>query len=123
MSGALQMEIVQNGLVADSATADNAIATATIAATPNARFYLTGLIAQYSIAVALIKNITITYTPEGASAAVSIVIPWDFSKSFPCVIALPGIVHSAYNTAVTCALAASGTGGTTGRVYLFFSAM
>jgi hypothetical protein len=123
MSNAFQPQMIQNSLIADSTAVDNATATATAAAIDGARHYVAGVIAQFSVAVAAIKNITITYTPEGTTSAVSLVIPWDFSKAFPAIIALPGIVHGKYNTAVTAALGASGTGGTTGRVYLFYSVM
>ena len=105
-------EVLLNGDVRE-ATADNGTATLTKAATLAQRTFVGGIEAHYSAAVAAIKSITLTRTVAGAS--VSKVYLWDFAKG-PFVHNFPLLVHGDYNTAVTVALEASGTGGVIGTV-------
>ena len=112
-------QLLQNAKVADSTAVDNGTATATCATAAEERAYLTGFIASFSAAVALIKTITITYTGED-DVAKSIVIAWDFANG-PAIVSLPGICRAKTGGDITVALAASGTGGTTGRVYAFYA--
>ena len=113
-------QFILNSRVVDSGTADNATATATVAAGPGERAYLSGFIAAFSATVATVKNVTITYTPEGTSTSVSIVIPCTFTDQL-AIVPLPGLVHADYAGDITVALAASGSGGVTGRVYAFYA--
>ena len=106
------MSIQAQALIAGDATqssaVDNATATATIGATEGVTQRVLGVSADYSATVSAIKTITIT-------AKKTIVFRWDFTNGafhFALPAALPGDV----NTAVTVALEASGSGGTTGRV-------
>lgn len=114
------------GQHAESTDADNATATAT--ATPHTSgdglaygaLFLLGFSADFSAAVSAIKTITVTYTPPGAAATVDYVLRWDFSLG-PAVIPLPGVLTCARGTSATAALGASGTGGVTGKIHLFYA--
>ena len=113
------------GQHAESTDADNATATAT--ATPHTSgdgatgaLFLLGISADFSAAVSAIKAITVTYTPPGAAATVDYVLRWDFSLG-PAVIPFPGVLSCARGTVATAALAASGTGGVTGTIHLFYA--
>ncbi len=101
-------QVLLAGTATQSAAVDNAIATATIAATPAVIQRVLGVSADYSATVSAIKTITIT-------GKVTVVHRWDFTNG-PFHLALPGPIPGVVNTAVTVALEASGTGGTTGRV-------
>ena len=104
----IQAQILVAGDVTQSSAVDNATATATIGATEGVIQRVVGVSADYSAAVSAIKTITIT-------AKKTVVFRWDFSNGgfyLALPVALPGVV----NTAVTVALEASGSGGTTGRV-------
>jgi hypothetical protein len=105
-----QAEMILNGAAVQSATADNAIATVTLAATQGVRHFIAGIDADYSVAVALIKTITLKF-----GATTVFVWRWDFSKG-PFQRNFPVAVHGDYNQAVTVELEAAGNGGQTGRV-------
>ena len=100
------------GRVVQSAAADDAIATATVAAIEGVTHLVLGVQAQYSLAVTAIKTITLTV------GGVATVFRHDFTNgafayNFP--VALGGDP----NVAVTCALEASGTGGTNGEAVVW----
>ena len=120
-----RQQVFLAGQHAESTDADNATATAT--ATPHSsgsalaegQLYLLGISADFSAAVSAIKAITVTYTPPGATVAITYVLRWDFSLG-PAVIPFPGVLACARGTTATAALAASGTGGVTGTIHLFY---
>lgn len=119
-------QVFTAGQHAESTDADNATATAT--ATPHTGsqdgaagcLMLTGVSADFSAAVSAIKAVTVTYTPPGATVAIDYIIRWDFSLG-PCIVPFVGVLSCARGTSATAALAASGTGGTTGRIHLFYA--
>lgn len=121
-----RQQVFLAGQHAESTDADNATATAT--ATPHSSgdgqaigaLFLLGISADFSAAVSAIKAITITYTPPGSASTVDYVLRWDFSLG-PAVIPFPGVLACERGTTATAALAASGTGGTTGKIHLFYS--
>lgn len=121
-----RQQVFLAGQHAESTDADNATATATATAhslaanASEGQLILTGFSADYSAAVSAIKTITVTYTPPGAAATVDYVLRWDFSLG-PAVIPLPGPITCARGTNATAALEASGTGGTTGKIHLFYA--
>lgn len=53
------------------------------------------------------------------STTIGAPIRWDFTNG-PLIMALPGILRSAESEGISAELEASGTGGTTGRVQLFY---
>lgn len=110
-------ELIANSTVTASTDVDNGLSTATAAAGVGVVHRAVGIAADYSAAVAAIK--TITLKTGGTSRWI---LRWDFAKG-PYVGSVPGIVSSAIagNEAMTVELAASGTGGTTGRVHLFYT--
>jgi hypothetical protein len=110
----INAEGILNGDVVDSGDANNAVATASKAATLAQRHFALGFFAAYSVAVALIKTITFK---RGSTTV--FILRWDFSKG-PCCLPLPSICHGDYNQAISVELEASGTGGTNGRVQLFY---
>ena|SRR5207248_11725867 len=112
---AAPQELILNGDVVQSAAADNAIATASKAATANARHFVSGIAADYSVAVALIKTVTLKL-----GGVAKLIYRWDFSKG-PFLHNFPVPIHGDYNAAVSVELEASGTGGTTGRVAFWVS--
>ena len=109
-------EILLNGDVVESAGADNATATAAKAATQATRHFIGGIEAHYSATVSAIKTITVTRTVAGQS--VTKTYKWDFAKG-PFVHNFPLLIHGDYNTAVSVALDASGTGGILGQVAMW----
>lgn len=114
---AVQAQALLNGAPAQSATADNAIATVTLAAITGSRHLIGSIEADYSASVALIKTVTLKF--GGVS---QFVWRWDFAKG-PFARGLGFAVHGDYNQAVTVELEASGTGGVTGRVGVFKATM
>lgn len=114
MSGPINAQALLAGNVAASTDADNATATATVAATEGARHFALGVSADFSAAVSAIKTITIK---RGSTTL--LVVRWDFANG-PAILPLPGLLHGDHNEAISAELAASGSGGTTGRVYLFY---
>lgn len=102
-----------------SATADNATATVTLAAT-NQRRAIHKIVATFSAAPsAAAKVITLTWYENGT--AKTFVTNWLMASNLTVVIDLPFAVRGDANKAVTCTLTASGTGGVTGRVGLAHS--
>lgn len=116
---------------ADAASADNADATVTLAATPNAsqegttnipmalQYSLLGVQASFSGAVAAVRTVVVNYTdPDGTAR--SITFRWDFTAGdfilpFPC----PLVVRA--GAQATATLAASGAGGNVGTVTLWYT--
>ncbi len=110
----VQMAPLLRGLVVQSAGADDAIATATVAAIEGVTHIVLGVQAHYDAAVTATKTITLTV------GGVATVFRHDFTNgafayNFP--VALSGDP----NVAVTCALEASGTGGTEGQAMVWFA--
>ncbi len=101
------------------ASADNAVATITVAASssltksPVLKFYFHQIYADYDAAVALIRTVTVSYTLGGV--AVTDVYHPNFTLD---EFLLGTMRHGDINTEVTVALQASGTGGITGFVKL-----
>jgi hypothetical protein len=93
-------------------SADNDVATATQAAVPNQEHYITGIYAEYDAAVELFKSITVTY------GGGTLVFNHDFTNG-AFAFAFPSILKGGSGTAVSVALAASGSGGTTGKAMIF----
>ena len=112
---AIHAQLVLAGQVANSADADNAVATASVAGATGVRHFILGAVASYSQTVSAVKTITFK---RGATTLLQ--VRWDFSLG-PAVIRLPGVLHGDYGEAVSVELEASGTGGTTGRVSLFYA--
>lgn len=108
-----QAAAVLNGeVLATSTDTDNALATATKAATAAVRHFITGFVADYSAAVGGIRTITVK---RGTTTLLT--YRHDFSQG-PAVVTLPSPVHGKVNEAVSAELAGSGTLGTTGRIHL-----
>lgn len=122
MNEFLPNSAILTGSLIQSSAADNATATATLNAIVNAgargKYFLTGVEAHYSAAVALIKTITINYTDQGGNA-VAYTMPWDFTNG-DLIVGFPGIIACKEGTGVTATLTGSGTGGTTGQITLFY---
>lgn len=115
-------QVYYGGQVAQ-ATADNAIATAT--ATPHistlghqGRLTLRGFSANFSINVAVVKTVTVTYT-NNDDASVTLIFDWDHVLGAH-YLQFPNAIACKPGTAATAALAASGAGGTNGRIKLFY---
>lgn len=103
-----------------SATADNATATVTLAATPGCRHAVHKIVATFSAApAAAAKVITLTWT-EGGTAK-TFVTNWLMASNLTVTIDLPFAVRGDAGKVVTCTLTASGTGGVLGRVGLAHS--
>ncbi len=101
------------------ASADNAVATITVAASrslsPGAdlKFYFHQIYADYDAAVALIKKVTLIYTLGGST------VTDVYHPNFTLDEFLLGTMrHTDVNTTVVCTLEASGTGGITGFIKL-----
>ena len=100
------------GQLTQSAAADDAIATATVAAIESTTHLVFGIQAQYTLAVTAIKTITLTV------GGVATVFRHDFTNG-AFAYNFPVALHGDPNVAVTCALEASGTGGTDGDVIVW----
>lgn len=106
-----------NGKVTESSAADNALATATVAAVGNVRHFIKGFGISWSAApAAAYKVLQIKF---GTTVVANII--FDPLKDGPsgCEITLPAHIHGDFNQAVSAELSASGTGGVTGRVSLY----
>ncbi len=104
------------GAVTQSGAADDALATATVAAVDGVTHLVFGVEAHYDAAVTAIRDITIKHTSTNWQ-----VIRWDFSNgafSFSFPIAFSGDP----NEAVSATLEASGNGGDKGYVAIFTAA-
>lgn len=106
---------VLNGRVLAEATADNGIATASVAAVVGARHFMTGVICSWSAAPAAAYK---TLTVKLGTSAVAL-FTFDPLKDGLMQIPFPSPIHGDYNQAVSVELSASGTGGVSGRVTLF----
>lgn len=108
-------QVILGGEVAQSATADNATATVTVAATPGMRHFMTGVWADFSAAPsATYKTITIK------KAGVTVIVKqWDFSTG-SAFIPFPTPIRGDVNAAVSAELSASGTGAVLGRIALYY---
>lgn len=101
--------------VAQGNLADNAISTASVAGAKGVVHHSLGFSADYSAAVAAIKTITFK---KGSTT--SFVLRHDFTLGNLLPVALPVAVRGDEDGAVSVELEASGTGGVTGRVNLFY---
>lgn len=95
-----------------SAAADNATATATVAAVANQRHMILGVEAHFSAAVTAIVAVTVNYN------SLTWTERWDFTNG-PFFFNFPVGLMGAVGSTVTATLGASGTGGTNGYVTLF----
>lgn len=109
-------QLLAGSWVKESTAADNATSTVTIAATPGSQHVLTGVHVTYSVAVAAKKVFTLTYVKPGAITTSTYVVELDYNLSRAQSYAFPGVIRCEVETEVSIALAASGTGGTTGKV-------
>jgi hypothetical protein len=64
----------------------------------------------------------ITFTVACPAGSTTVVVNWNFANG-PAIIPLPGPLTLVAGGQATCALAASGAGGTTGRVALFYNTL
>jgi hypothetical protein len=107
-------EVLLNAKVTQSSAADNATATATVAAIGGMTHGILGVHADYSAAPAAgFKTITLK---KGTTTL--LVLRHDFSTG-PAFYPLPAAVWGDFGGAVSAELQASGTGGVTGRIALF----
>ena len=122
MDSAAPFKQFSTGQVAQSALTDNAAAVATAthhsSIGQQSRLILCGIKCYYSIAVAAIKSVTITYTDCNGAAKI-LIVQWDFTNgqlfyNFPIPLAC------SIGSDATASLGASGTGGTTGSCDLFY---
>lgn len=110
----------RNAQYTPSTAADNATATATIAAAPGQAVLAFGLHAQFSAAVAAKKILTLQYTDE---AGTSKTLTWelDFALGLGRDVTFPLAIRGKSGEAVVATLAASGAGGTTGTIGIYWS--
>jgi hypothetical protein len=104
-----------NGRVVE-ATADNALATVTIAAVAGVRHFVTGIYVSFSAAAtAAYKTLQLKY---GTTVIANFTFD-PLKESLSCRIPFPNAVHGDYNQAVSVELSASGTGGVVGQLKVF----
>ena len=108
----IQAQVLTAGTAVQSAAADNATATATVPAIAGMTNKLLGFSADYDVAVAAIKTVTVT-------GKVTVVYNWDFANG-PFHLPLPGPIPGVLGATITVALEASGAGSTNGRVVAYF---
>lgn len=96
------------GNVTQSSAADNATATATVAAVGNQTHLILGVEAHYSAAVSAIKTVTVK---KGSTTLVT--HRWDFTNG-PFIYNYPVALRGDLGGAVSVEVQASGTGGTNG---------
>ena len=109
----LAHQALVSGKATQSTAADNAVATATVAAITTQTHRITGVHAEYDAAVSAFKVITII---QGSTTLLTLNHDFtngEFAFSFPSYLA------GVQGGAVSATLGASGTGGTSGRVTLF----
>ncbi len=95
------------------ATADNAVATITVPAVQELKFYFHQIYADYDAPVALVRTVTLIYTLGGST------VTDVYHPNFTLDEFLLGTMrHTDVNTTVVVALQASGTGGIDGFVKL-----
>lgn len=112
--------LLTTGNVADSGQQDNATATATLTAPAGSRCAVLGCVASFSATVSAVK--TITFSIPTVTGTATVVVDWNFANG-PAIVPLPGPVTVVAGGSATCALAASGTPGTKGRVGLFYNTL
>ena len=96
------------GSATQSATADNATATATLAATAGVQRLILGVEAQYNVSENNIRKLTLNV------AAVEVKTwEWDFTNG-PFLFMFPVALHTKVNEAVTLVFEASGSASTFG---------
>lgn len=111
-------DVYTAGTYDQSATADNATATVTLAAVAGKGYVVTGILATFSAApAAAAKVVTLTWY-EGGTAK-TLVLNALMASAIDKQWNFPTPVKSDAGRAVTCTLTASGTGGVLGRVGLF----
>jgi len=101
------------GAVTQSTGANNAIATATAAAVGDQRHIILGVEAHYGAAVSAIKTVTVR-----SGTTVLQTFRWDFSNG-PFFFSFPVALRGEVGGAVSVALEASGTGGTSGYATIY----
>ena len=101
------------GKATQSTAADNATATATVAAIPEQKHLVLGVEAHYGAAVSAIKTVTVKH---GSTAWVT--HRWDFTNG-PFVYNYPVALKGSQNEAVSVELEASGAGSTNGYATIF----
>ena len=111
--------VIATARVAESSDADNALATVTLAAVVGIRHNLYWITADYSAApTAAFKLIQVKY---GTTVVKN--IRWNAALHMPLLIPLPVPPHGETGQQVSVELAASGTGGVTGRVGVVVSSV
>ena len=122
MDSAAPFKQFSTGQVAQSALTDNAAAVATVthhsSGSQQARVILCGIKSYYSLAVAALRSVTISYTDCNGTAK-TLIVNWDFTNG-PLFYNFPIPLACQIATDATASLAASGTGGTTGSCDLFY---
>ena len=101
------------GSATQSASTDNATATATVAATEAMVHLVFGVSADYDAVVAAFKTITVKHGTTTFQ-----VFNWDFTNG-PFAFAFPVALKSDQNQTVSVELEASGTGGIDGRSTIY----
>ncbi len=109
----IAVQILTSGKGTQSSAADNATATATVAAIPAQTHRMMGVHAEFDAAVTSFKAITIIQGSTTLAVFNHDFTNGEFAFAFPTP--LPGVMGGA----VSATLAASGSGGTSGRVMLF----
>lgn len=109
----IQAQVLIAGKPTQSAVADDAVATATVAAIPSMTHYILGVSADFDAAVSAIKAIAII---QGSTTLIT--YQWDFTNG-AFHFAFPTTMKGVIGGAVSATLAASGTGGTEGRISLY----
>ncbi len=96
------------GSATQATAADNATATATLAATNGVKRLILGVEAQYNVGVSAIKNLTLNVAGSEVKNW-----EWDFTNG-PFLFMFPVAIHTLLNEEVTLVLEASGSASTFG---------
>ena len=104
------------GSVTQSSGADNATATATVAAIAATQHLILGIEAHYDAQVTARKTVTVKH-----GSTTFITFRWDFTND-TFVFAFPVALKGGSNEAVSVELEASGNGGDSGYVSLWVAA-
>jgi hypothetical protein len=108
----IDVALAANGRFVESTDVDNGLATATVAAIGSVRHFLAWIEADYSAApAAAFKLIQVKL---GTTVIKN--IRWNAALEMPLRVPLPLWPHSGLGEQLSVELAASGTGGVTGRV-------
>lgn len=112
---------ILNGKVTESSAADNALATATVAAVGNVRHFVSGFGVSWSAApTAAYKQVQIKF---GTTVVATFIFDPLKDGMSGCEVTLPVPIHGDFNQAVSAELIASGTPTVTGRVRLYTSSV